>query len=100
MCLTSLIRSFFLLHHMLIPTAADLSSRGAFLGCILHRGLAPSLQGLPFVHAGDDLLRSKSLDRDSYNSGDWFNGVDWSGNTHKLGVGLPVGASGSGSGWQ
>ena len=23
--------------------------------------------------AGDELLRSKSLDRDSYNSGDWFN---------------------------
>lgn len=26
-------------------------------------------QGIPFIHAGDDLLRSKSLDRDSYNSG-------------------------------
>jgi len=24
---------------------------------------------VPFIHAGDDLLRSKSLDRDSYNSG-------------------------------
>jgi len=24
---------------------------------------------VPFVHAGDDILRSKSLDRDSYNSG-------------------------------
>lgn len=31
------------------------------------------LQGIPFFHAGDELLRSKSLDRDSYNSGDWFN---------------------------
>jgi len=47
-------------------------------------------QGLPFFHAGDDLLRSKSLDRDSYNSGDWFNSMDWTGSTHKLGVGLPV----------
>lgn len=26
-------------------------------------------QGIPFFHAGDELLRSKSLDRDSYNSG-------------------------------
>ena len=26
-------------------------------------------QGVPFFHAADDLLRSKSLDRDSYNSG-------------------------------
>ena len=30
-------------------------------------------QGVPFFHAGTDMLRSKSLDRDSYNSGDWFN---------------------------
>ncbi|WP_369797937.1 pullulanase-type alpha-1,6-glucosidase [Cryobacterium sp. MLB-32] len=29
-----------------------------------------------FWHAGTDLLRSKSLDRDSYNSGDWFNAID------------------------
>ena len=29
--------------------------------------------------AGTDLLRSKSLDRNSYNSGDWFNRMDWSG---------------------
>ena len=26
-------------------------------------------QGIAFFHAGDDILRSKSLDRDSYNSG-------------------------------
>lgn len=30
-------------------------------------------QGIPFFHAGDEMLRSKSIDRDSYNSGDWFN---------------------------
>ena len=30
-------------------------------------------QGVPFFHAGGDMLRSKSLDRDSFNSGDWFN---------------------------
>lgn len=41
--------------------------------------LAPVLlgQGLPFLHAGDELLRSKALDRDSYNAGDWFNRLDW-----------------------
>uniref|UniRef100_A0A0E0ICV7 Glycosyl hydrolase family 13 catalytic domain-containing protein n=1 Tax=Oryza nivara TaxID=4536 RepID=A0A0E0ICV7_ORYNI len=32
-------------------------------------------QGIPFFHAGDEILRSKSLDRDSYNSGDWFNKI-------------------------
>ena len=28
------------------------------------------MQGIAFFHAGSDILRSKSLDRDSYNSGD------------------------------
>src|SRR5512140_1393282 len=32
-------------------------------------------QGIPFIHMGDDLLRSKSMERDSYDSGDWFNRV-------------------------
>jgi hypothetical protein len=46
-------------------------------------------QGVPFFHAGDELLRSKSLDRDSYNSGDWFNALDWTGARTGWGVGLP-----------
>jgi pullulanase-type alpha-1,6-glucosidase len=46
-------------------------------------------QGVPFFHAGDELLRSKSLDRNSYNSGDWFNRVDWTGQTNNWAVGLP-----------
>ncbi|GAQ85291.1 pullulanase [Klebsormidium nitens] len=46
-------------------------------------------QGIPFFHAGDDTLRSKSLDRDSYNSGDWFNRLDWSYESNNFGVGLP-----------
>ena len=56
-------------------------------------GLAQALlcwsQGIPFLHAGDELLRSKSLDRDSYNSGDWFNVLDWSGQITGWGRGLP-----------
>ena len=31
--------------------------------------ILPYLQGIAFFHAGSDILRSKSLDRDSYNSG-------------------------------
>ena len=46
-------------------------------------------QGVPFFHAGDEILRSKSLDRDSYSSGDWFNRLDYSGETHNFGIGLP-----------
>ncbi len=34
-------------------------------------------QGVPFIHAGTELLRSKSMDRNSYDSGDWFNAIDW-----------------------
>ncbi|MGZ3183475.1 MAG: pullulanase-type alpha-1,6-glucosidase [Telluria sp.] len=47
-------------------------------------------QGIPFIHAGQDILRSKSLDRDSYNAGDWFNAIDWSYQTNKFGIGLPM----------
>lgn len=42
-----------------------------------------------FWHAGADLLRSKSLDRHSDNSGDWFNVLDWSKQTNGFGRGLP-----------
>jgi pullulanase-type alpha-1,6-glucosidase len=47
-------------------------------------------QGVPFFHAGTDMLRSKSLDRDSYNSGDWFNRLDFTYQDNNWGVGLPV----------
>ncbi|WP_263118535.1 pullulanase-type alpha-1,6-glucosidase [Cellulomonas fimi] len=46
-------------------------------------------QSVSFWHAGTDLLRSKSLDRDSYNSGDHFNALDWTGLGNNFGVGLP-----------
>ncbi|HRE47516.1 MAG TPA: pullulanase-type alpha-1,6-glucosidase [Aggregatilineales bacterium] len=47
-------------------------------------------QGVPFVHAGMDLLRSKSMDRDSYDSGDWFNRLDFTYETNNFGAGLPT----------
>ncbi|MBB1509751.1 pullulanase-type alpha-1,6-glucosidase [Tessaracoccus sp. MC1756] len=46
-------------------------------------------QSPSFWHAGTDLLRSKSMDRDSYNSGDHFNALDWSMQSNNFGVGLP-----------
>jgi hypothetical protein len=45
-----------------------------------------------FWHAGTELLRSKSLDRNSYNSGDWFNRIDWTGQESTFGSGLPPAA--------
>jgi pullulanase/glycogen debranching enzyme len=46
-------------------------------------------QGVPFFHAGDDILRSKSFDRNSYNSGDWYNLLDLSYAFNNFGIGLP-----------
>ncbi|WP_310583272.1 pullulanase-type alpha-1,6-glucosidase [Deinococcus sp.] len=46
-------------------------------------------QGMPFMQAGDELLRSKSFDTDSYNSGDHFNALDWTGADNGFGRGLP-----------
>lgn len=46
-------------------------------------------QGIAYVHAGQELLRSKSLDRNSFDSGDWFNSYDPTGETHGFARGLP-----------
>ena len=46
-------------------------------------------QGVPFFHMGTDILRSKSLDRNSFDSGDWFNTVDFTLETHNWARGLP-----------
>ena len=46
-------------------------------------------QGIPFFEGGSELLRSKSGDVDSYNSGDWFNALDWSLTWNNWGAGLP-----------
>ena len=56
-------------------------------------------QGVPFFHAGDDILRSKSLDRDSFNSGDWFNKLDFSYHSNNWGVGLPPEFTGNSANW-
>ena len=51
-------------------------------------------QGPGFSAAGSDLLRSKSFDSNSFDSGDWFNAIHWdctSGNG--FGQGLPPAAS-------
>nr|XP_048326944.1 pullulanase 1, chloroplastic-like isoform X2 [Ziziphus jujuba var. spinosa] len=47
------------------------------------------LQGISFFHSGDEMLHSKSLDCDSYSSGDWMNGLDFTYNSNYWGVGHP-----------
>lgn len=46
-------------------------------------------QGVAFVHGADDLLRSKSGDSNSFDSGDYFNRIYWDGSADNWSVGLP-----------
>ncbi|MFC4260008.1 pullulanase-type alpha-1,6-glucosidase [Marinobacter lacisalsi] len=46
-------------------------------------------QGIPFLHMGSEILRSKSMQRDSYDSGDWFNEIDFSLTSTTWNRGLP-----------
>jgi len=70
------------------PATADMAARVRMQN--LGNSLVMLSQGVPFFQAGDDLLRSKSLDRNSYNSGDWFNALDWTAQTTNWGRGLPM----------
>ena len=49
-------------------------------------------QGIPFLQLGGDMLRSKSMDRNTYNAGDWFNFVDFTYQTNNWNIGLPLAA--------
>ena len=57
---------------------------------VLAMSLITLAQGIPFYQAADDLLRSKDMDNGSYNSGDWFNKIDWSAQGNNWGIGLPL----------
>ncbi|MBK8462343.1 MAG: pullulanase-type alpha-1,6-glucosidase [Nigerium sp.] len=54
--------------------------------------LATLSQNPVMWHAGTDFLRSKSLDRNSYDSGDWFNHLDFTLTDNGFGAGLPPAA--------
>ena len=57
---------------------------------VLAMSLVELGQGVPFFQGGDDLLRSKDMDQNSYDSGDWFNKIDWTGQGNNWGIGLPI----------
>ncbi|KKD08295.1 pullulanase-type alpha-1,6-glucosidase [Streptomyces sp. WM6386] len=60
---------------------------------VLAMATATLSQGPALSQAGTDLLRSKSLDRNSYDSGDWFNAIHWScEDGNGFGRGLPMAA--------
>jgi len=56
---------------------------------VLGLALTAFSQGVAYFHAGAEILRSKSLDRNSYDSGDWFNRLDWTLQDNHFGSGLP-----------
>ena len=47
-------------------------------------------QGIPFFQLGVDKIRSKSMDRNTYDAGDWFNFVDYTNESNNWNVGLPI----------
>ncbi len=60
---------------------------------VLAMATATLSQGPALSQAGSDLLRSKSLDRNSYDSGDWFNAIHWDcADGNGFGRGLPMAA--------
>jgi pullulanase/glycogen debranching enzyme len=56
---------------------------------VLGMALTAFSQGVAYFHAGIDVLRSKSLDRNSFDSGDGFNRLDWTYTDNGFGHGLP-----------
>ncbi|MFZ2428769.1 MAG: alpha-1,6-glucosidase domain-containing protein, partial [Propioniciclava sp.] len=70
-----------------LPVATDPGQRAR--ATLVALALATLGQNPVLWHAGVDLLRSKSLDRNSYDSGDWFNRLDYTGRDNGFGRGLP-----------
>jgi len=80
-------QTLFDINVMRLPKATTREDRARVQ--ILGAALTAFSQGVAYFHAGIDLLRSKSLDRNSYDSGDWFNRLDWSEQDNGFGAGLP-----------
>jgi pullulanase len=64
---------------------------------VLAMSLVALAQGVPLFLAGDDLLRSKDMDGNSYNSGDWFNKLDFTYQSDNWGTGLPIASQNQGN---
>ncbi|WWQ68872.1 pullulanase-type alpha-1,6-glucosidase [Streptomyces sp. Q6] len=58
-----------------LPAGTSTSDRARMQ--VLAMATASLSQGPALSQAGSDLLRSKSLDRNSFDSGDWFNAIRW-----------------------
>ncbi|MEV5612532.1 pullulanase-type alpha-1,6-glucosidase [Streptomyces sp. NPDC052225] len=74
-----------------LPAGTSSSDRARMQ--VLAMATASLSQGPALSQAGSDLLRSKSLDRNSFDSGDWFNAIHWNCTAgNGFGRGLPPAA--------
>ncbi|MES2297974.1 MAG: alpha-1,6-glucosidase domain-containing protein [Pseudomonadota bacterium] len=80
-------QTLFDINALKLPLAT--SSRERARVQILGAAINAFSQGVSYFHAGIDTLRSKSFDRNSFNSGDWFNRLDWSYRDNGFGAGAP-----------
>ncbi|WP_329570792.1 pullulanase-type alpha-1,6-glucosidase [Kitasatospora sp. NBC_01266] len=75
-----------------LPTGTSMAARARMQSLAL--ATTALSQGPGFAVAGSDLLRSKSLDANSYDSGDWFNAIQWNcAQGNGFGHGLPSAAA-------
>ncbi len=89
-------QTLFDIHAFKLPL--DTSREDRARAQILGAAVVAFSQGIAYYHAGIEILRSKSMDRNSYDSGDWFNRIDWSLQDNYFGTGLPP-QSDNGSNW-
>ena len=79
-----------------LPLATSMAERARVQ--VLAAAITAFSQGIAYYHAGIEGLRSKSLDRNSFDSGDWFNRIDWTFRDSVFGSGLPPAAD-NGKDW-
>ncbi|MBT9493573.1 MAG: DUF3372 domain-containing protein [Paucibacter sp.] len=80
-------QTLFDIHVLKLPLDTTAAERARVQ--VLGLALTAFSQGVAYFHAGVDILRSKSLDKNSYDSGDWFNRLDWTYRDNGFAAGLP-----------
>ena len=75
------------INQLKLPLATTMEDRKAVQ--VLGLAMNTFAQGIPFYHMGVEFLRSKSFNRDSFDSGDWFNRIDFTGLNSAWNLGLP-----------
>jgi len=55
----------------------DPLSSNAVRSALLATGIVLTSQGVPFLHAGDEFLRTKHGHRNSFNAPDFYNAINW-----------------------